>query len=68
VERVADGLISHLALLFVPAAVGIVQHGRRLSEEGVAILVSLVISTLLTLVVTVLVFRWAAARAPEERS
>lgn len=56
VEPVAGGLLKNLSLLFVPAAVGIIQYGDRLADFGLALSVALVISTLLTLLVTVGVF------------
>ena len=40
--RTATGLLGHLSLLFVPAGVGIVQHGGTLLRNGVAIAVALV--------------------------
>jgi putative effector of murein hydrolase LrgA (UPF0299 family) len=54
--RVADGLLAALALLFVPAGVGVVQYLGLIGTEGVAIVVALVVSTLLTLVATVATF------------
>jgi len=65
--RTATGLLGHLSLLFVPAGVGIVQHGGTLLRNGVAIAVALVVSTVLALAVTAVVFRAVArlARAPE---
>ena len=64
--KVADGLLAHLSLLFVPAGVGVVQHLPRLMADGVAIGVALVGSTVATLVVAALVFvrvaRWTAGR------
>lgn len=55
--RVADGLLGSLAILFVPAGVGVVQYLDLLSAEGPAIGVTLVVSTLVTLLVTVATFR-----------
>jgi putative effector of murein hydrolase LrgA (UPF0299 family) len=54
--RASDGLLRHLSLLFVPAGVGIVQQGQVILGNGPAIIVALIGSTLLTLVVSVLVF------------
>ncbi len=48
----SQGLLSHLALLFVPAGVGVMAHVERLQDEWLVILVTLVLSTLLTLVLT----------------
>ena len=56
VARVGDGLLANLGLLFVPAGVGVIQYGGLLKAQAVAVAVSLVGSTALTLVVTVLVF------------
>ncbi|QQS53334.1 MAG: CidA/LrgA family protein [Candidatus Competibacteraceae bacterium] len=53
----AETLLSHLSLLFIPAGVGIVQHGARLAEEWLAITVALVLSTLITVAVTALVMQ-----------
>jgi holin-like protein len=62
VEPTAAGLLRHLSLLFVPAAVGIVQHLPRLAAEGLAIGTALVVSTIATLVVTALTFSAVARR------
>lgn len=56
VGRAADGVLSILSLLFVPAGVGIVQHLGRLEENGLALAATLVVSTAVTLAVTALVF------------
>ena len=56
-ERAADGLLGSLAVLFVPAGVGVVQYLDLIAAEGTAIVVTLVASTLITLVVTVATFR-----------
>ena len=52
----AHGLLRNLALLFVPAGVGIVQHAPLMAREGLAIAVALLVSTVLTLIVTVGVY------------
>lgn len=59
---VAAWLTAHLAVMFVPAAVGLIDEGTALSRYGVGLVVATVFSTLLTLVVTALVFRWALDR------
>lgn len=63
IERVrltASVLLAHLALLFVPAGVGIVRHWERISAEWMAIAAILVIGTAITMVVTALVVQWSA--------
>ncbi len=66
-NALADGILRNLSLLFVPAAVGIIQQVGLLREHWIAVSVALVGSTLLTLLVTVAVFR-GVARLLENRS
>ena len=51
-EQSVSGLSDHLGLLFVPAGTAILVHGPRLLGEGLAIGLSLVISTLIAIAVT----------------
>lgn len=44
------GLLNHLALLFVPAGVGIITHLHRVADEWLALSITLVASTVLCLV------------------
>lgn len=53
----AKGLLQHLTLLYVPAGVGLMVHLERLSADWLPLLAALVGSTVLTLLVTVAVFR-----------
>lgn len=57
-ERTATGLLSHLSLLFVPAGVGVMLYLPLVAKEWLAITVSLVVSTLLTIALTALVMSW----------
>lgn len=57
VERVSKNILAHLSLLFVPAGVGVVQNLDLFARYGLALAISLVVSTFLALVVTVGVFR-----------
>jgi putative effector of murein hydrolase LrgA (UPF0299 family) len=67
VEATADTLLANLILMYVPACVGLMAHLETLEAEWLPIAAAVIGSTLLTLVVTVLVFRWAAGReAPPE--
>lgn len=61
-EPTARSLLRYLALLFVPAGVGIMQYGDRLQREGWALALVLVVSTLLTLALTALVLQWLSQR------
>ncbi len=53
--RTGDFLLSNLALLFVPAGVGVMVHYQLLKNDWPAISVSLIASTLITIAVTALV-------------
>ena len=55
--RVADGLLGSLAILFVPAGVGVVQYLDLIAAQGAAIVVTLVVSTVVTMLATVATFR-----------
>jgi putative effector of murein hydrolase LrgA (UPF0299 family) len=55
--RVADGLLGSLAILFVPAGVGVVQYLDLLAAQGPAIGVTLVVSTWVAMLATVATFR-----------
>ena len=67
-EAVTGWLTAHLSIMFVPAAVGLIDEGAALSRYGVGSVVATVISVLLTLSVTALVFRWAVRRfGPDEQ-
>lgn len=53
----AEGLIRYLALLFIPAGVGLMLHLQILRHEWLVVAASLVGSTAITLVVTALVLK-----------
>jgi len=57
IETAANELLRHLSLLFVPAGVGIVAAAGSGNGHWLAIVASLIASTLLTLAVTALVLR-----------
>lgn len=56
VRPVAQGLLSHLSLLFVPAGVGVVAHLPLLRQEGVALALALLLSTAAAIAVGAWVF------------
>ena len=66
-DGVADTLLKNLSLLFVPAAVGVMQQAGLIAANALAIFAALAVSTLLTLVVTVYTFR-AVARLGAQRA
>jgi len=66
----AEALLSRLALLFVPAGVGVAGHVDRLGEDALAIGAALVVSTLAALLAGAwafaLVTRWTGGEDAAE--
>ena len=60
----ANGLLTHLSLLFVPAGAGVMIHAQRIRGEALPIVAALVVSTALTIAVTAWVFARARRKAP----
>lgn len=63
IDRVANGILGNLSLLFVPAAVGIIQHFPLIANHTLALALTILGSTLLTLLVSVGIFRLLSARS-----
>lgn len=66
VRPVAQGILAHLSLLFVPAGVGVVAHLGLFAEQGAVLALALVVSTVAAIVVGALTFtlvaRWTGNR------
>ena len=63
---VAQGVLGHLSLFFVPAGVGIIGHLPLLREHGVALLAAILGSTVLALVAGALAFTLVARLTGQE--
>jgi holin-like protein len=57
VQAVAEFLLQHLSLLFVPVGVGVMTHLDVLGRYGARIAIVIVLSTWISLAVTALVLR-----------
>lgn len=57
VQAVAEFLLQHLSLLFVPVGVGVMTHLEVLGQYGLRIAIVIVLSTWVSLAVTALVLR-----------
>ena len=57
VEAIAELLLGHLSLLFVPVGVGVVTHLGLVASFGAQLLVVFVVSTWIGMAVTALVLR-----------
>ena len=62
-EAVSATLLANLALLFVPAGVGVVQRLDVLGQHAVGLGVALVVSSVLGMLATAFVFRALAGRS-----
>lgn len=56
----ADALLRHMGLLFVPAGVGVVQQLGLLADNGLAVILAIAGSTIITMLATVATFRLVA--------
>ncbi|GAA4898086.1 CidA/LrgA family protein [Ferrimonas pelagia] len=61
-ERTAETLLRHLALLFVPAGVGIVLYLELLQDSWLPIVTVIVLGTVSTLLATGWVLQWLLAK------
>lgn len=66
--RVSQGLLQNLSILFVPAAVGVVDQLGILGDHWLALSVALITSTILSLMVTVWVFVFVAGRMRRDKA
>ncbi|WP_166298996.1 CidA/LrgA family protein [Bradyrhizobium sp. 2S1] len=66
VESASRAMLANLSLLFIPAGVGLVQKLDLLAEHGIAILVILAVSVIVTLLATVATFVAASSLLPRE--
>lgn len=57
-EATTRGLLQNLALLFVPAGVGIITHLHAVAEQWLALSVTLIASATVAIVVTAFVLHW----------
>ncbi len=61
-EKTGSGLLSHLSLLFIPAGVGVIQRLDVLTGNALPIVLAVAVSTVLSMVITALVFTVVARR------
>lgn len=57
IAAIADMLLAHLSLLFVPVGVGVITHLQLVSQFGWKLLVVVVLSTWIGLAVTAIMLR-----------
>lgn len=59
---VADTLLAHFGLLFVPAGVGVMLHAGLLRDWWAPLLVGVIVSSVLTMALTAGLFVWLRRR------
>lgn len=58
----SNGLLKHFSLLFVPAGVGVIRYLGLLEQQGLALLLTLLFSTVLSLLVSALLLSFFTKR------
>ena len=56
----SHGILRNLSLLFVPAAVGVIEYRALFAQYGAPLVVTLIVSTLLAMAAAALAFRLAS--------
>jgi holin-like protein len=62
IRLVGEFLLRHMSLFFIPPTLGLISMGALLKQDGLAIVVAIILSTVLGLVVTALVFNVLSGR------
>jgi holin-like protein len=65
-KKTSSTLLQNLSLLFIPAGAGLMLHFQRVSDEWVALVVSIVISTCITLGISGLVLYGLSRRGSKK--
>lgn len=67
IAAMAELLLGHLSLLFVPVGVGVITHLQLVSHYGLQLLAVIVLSTWVGLAVTALVLRQLLPAQPAQK-
>ncbi|MCA3020075.1 MAG: CidA/LrgA family protein [Rhodocyclaceae bacterium] len=57
IATAADGLLAHLSIFFIPAAVGVMLYASTLAETGAAWVLAILLSTVAAITTTAVVLR-----------
>ncbi|MBC7624824.1 MAG: CidA/LrgA family protein [Aeromicrobium sp.] len=63
IASAADGLLAHLSIFFIPAAVGVMLYASTLAQTGAAWVLAILLSTVAAISTTALVLR-AMSKSP----
>jgi holin-like protein len=64
--QAADGLLAHLSIFFIPAAVGVMLYWEPLAREGLAWVLAIVASTVASIAVTAWFLKGRLPTPPDE--
>jgi holin-like protein len=67
VMTAADGLLAHLSIFFIPAAVGVMLYVSALTQSGMAWILAIALSTVAAITTTALVLRWLSKNSEEDK-
>jgi len=57
IAKAADGLLAHLSIFFIPAAVGVMLYAATLAQSGAAWVLAIILSTVAAIATTALTLR-----------
>lgn len=66
--QAADGLLSHLAIFYIPAAVGVMLYAQPLAEQGIAWIAAILVSTLGAMLLPALLLKRWLGNKPEPQA
>lgn len=67
IASVADGLLGHLSILFVPASVGLMRYFDLLAANALTVTLAVTVSTVLAMAATAVTFR-LLSRTPDPQA
>ena len=68
IASVADGLLGHLSILFVPASVGLMRYFDLLAANALTVTLAVTVSTVLAMAATAVTFRLLSRRSDPQGS
>ncbi len=66
VALAADGLLAHLSIFFIPAAVGVMIYASALAQSSAAWILAIGLSTIAAITTTAFVLKWLSKPAPPD--
>ncbi len=67
ISTAADGLLAHLSIFFIPAAVGVMLYAGALAQSSLAWMLAILLSTIGAIATTALVLRMLSRPAAADK-